>query len=214
MGDRKHTPKDDILNLLKRQGPQTATALAEALGVSPMAIRQHLQRLKADGWVRFEDEHQRMGRPAKRWHLTSSSMQRFPDSHADLTLELLRGVEAVFGSEGLDQIVAERQQRQVQSYQTQLEPIEDWRARIWAIAQIRSQEGYMAEVITESPQAMLLVENHCPICTAAQTCQGLCSAELAVFRTVLGNTVTVERVEHILQGDRRCAYRICSTAAS
>jgi len=54
----------------------------------------------------------------------------------------------------------------------------------------------------------LFFENHCPICAAAATCQGLYRSELAIFRAVLGTDVTVERIDHILAGARRCAYRI------
>jgi len=50
------------------------------------------------------------------------------------------------------------------------------------------------------------VENHCPICAAAATCQGFCRAERDVFSNVLD--ARVERTEHILQGARRCAYVI------
>jgi len=53
-----------------------------------------------------------------------------------------------------------------------------------------------------------LVENHCPICAAAKVCTGFCSTEQDLFRAVLGEKVIVERVEHIVAGDRRCAYRI------
>jgi predicted ArsR family transcriptional regulator len=31
---------------------------------------------------------------------------------------------------------------------------------------------------------------------------------MEVFQAVLGEGVKLERVEHILRGDRRCAYRI------
>jgi predicted ArsR family transcriptional regulator len=60
----------------------------------------------------------------------------------------------------------------------------------------------------QTADGYLLVENHCPICVAATTCQGLCRAEQEVFQQALGNDVSVERTEHIIQGDRRCAYRI------
>ena len=66
----------------------------------------------------------------------------------------------------------------------------------------------MARVERDEDGTLLLVENHCPICEAAATCQGLCAAELEVFQNVLGTSVRVERVEHIQQGARRCAYRI------
>jgi predicted ArsR family transcriptional regulator len=58
----------------------------------------------------------------------------------------------------------------------------------------------------------LLVENHCPICTAAAACQGFCRSELDVFRDALGRDAVVERIEHILAGARRCAYRITPAA--
>jgi predicted ArsR family transcriptional regulator len=68
----------------------------------------------------------------------------------------------------------------------------------------------MAAVEAESGTGggFLLVENHCPVCAAARTCQGLCASELEVFRRVLGPDVTVERSDHILAGARRCAYRV------
>ncbi len=208
--DAKRKAKDQILHLLKMGGAQTATALAEQLQVSPMAVRQHLQTLKAEQWVTYREERRPSGRPVKRWQLTEISVSRFPDSHADLVLDLLRGVETIFGSDGLAQLIADRQYRQVQSYREQLAGITRWQDRVEAIAQLRSQEGYMAEVLEQSSNVLLLVENHCPICAAAQTCQGLCHAELDVFRDVLGETVTVERIEHLMAGDRRCTYQVCS----
>ena len=66
----------------------------------------------------------------------------------------------------------------------------------------------MAEVKSEDGGSYLLVENHCPICAAANACQGFCSTELDLFRSVLGPGVAVERIEHIVSGDRRCAYRV------
>jgi predicted ArsR family transcriptional regulator len=65
----------------------------------------------------------------------------------------------------------------------------------------------MAEA-SEEDGVFTLVENHCPICAAASACKGLCDRELSVFERVLGPDCTVERVEHLLSGARRCAYQI------
>jgi predicted ArsR family transcriptional regulator len=65
----------------------------------------------------------------------------------------------------------------------------------------------MAEARAEGG-GYVLVENHCPICVAARACQGFCRTELDTFRAVLGPDASVERTEHIVQGDRRCAYRV------
>jgi predicted ArsR family transcriptional regulator len=75
------------------------------------------------------------------------------------------------------------------------------------LAEARTREGYMAEARAEG-EGYVLVENHCPICVPATECQGFCRAELDTFREVLGPGASVERTEHIVQGDRRCAYRV------
>lgn len=203
--------KDQILHVLKVQGAQTATALADELQVSPMAIRQHLQTLKAEQWVTYREERRPMGRPVKLWQLTEQSAERFPNRHADLMVDLLRSIQTVFGSDGVDKLVTERSQRQIQTYQSKLTDLvteQNWQHQVRAIAQLRTQEGYMAEVIDQPDGNLLLIENHCPICTAAQSCQQLCGAELEVFKAILGEAIAIERVEHILEGDRRCAYLV------
>jgi hypothetical protein len=49
------------------------------------------------------------------------------------------------------------------------------------LAEALSREGYMAESWAEGG-GYVLVENHCPICVAATSCQGFCRAELDTFR--------------------------------
>jgi len=69
----------------------------------------------------------------------------------------------------------------------------------------------MAEVQADGDDICYLIENHCPICAAAESCAGLCATELEVFRKMLGDEVKVERTEHLLNDSRRCVYRIRSS---
>ena len=80
--------------------------------------------------------------------------------------------------------------------------------RVAALTRIQREEGYMAEWRRRRDGTFELVENHCSIAKAARVCPNLCGGELSLFRTVLGDDVSVERVEHILSGDRCCAYQI------
>jgi predicted ArsR family transcriptional regulator len=66
----------------------------------------------------------------------------------------------------------------------------------------------MAEVKKDGAGAWLLLEHHCPICSAAHACSSLCREELKLFQRVLGDEVRVERISHILAGEGRCAYRV------
>jgi iron-sulfur cluster biosynthesis transcriptional regulator SufR len=201
--------KNQILHLLKLHGPQTAAVLAAQLQVSAMAIRQHLQTLQADNLVTYQEERRPVGRPIKQWQLTEKAAKRFPDNHAELLVNVLQGVEQLFGQDGLDALLAKRTQQQIDNYQAQL-PEDGWQAQVKTIAQLRAQEGYMAEVVQEAEDAVLLIENHCAIHSAARTCSQICASELQVFSALLGPDVKIERVEHLIAGDRRCAYRISS----
>ncbi|MGF1674504.1 MAG: helix-turn-helix transcriptional regulator [Rivularia sp. (in: cyanobacteria)] len=204
--------KNQILCLLKMKGQQSAAQLAQQLQVSPMAIRQHLHTLQDEQLVTYTEERQAVGRPLKLWYLTAKAINFFPNHHADLVVNLIEGVTEVFGMNGLEALIAQRTQTQINNYSAKMPDNLLWQERVAVIAGFRTQEGYMAEVIEESPDELMLVENHCSICTAAQKCPQLCSSELEVFTQLLGSTVSIQRVEHILNGDRRCAYRICANS--
>ncbi len=173
-----------------------------------MAVRQHLYGLREEGLVSHTREPRPVGRPAKAWRLTAQADAFFPDGHADLTLGLIGAMKKAFGADGLDRLLAVRAAEQIETYGARIGAGQPLERRLAALARIRSEEGYMAAVETEAPGRYLLVENHCPICAAARACQGLCATELQVFRAALGEDVDVERVDHILAGARRCAYRI------
>jgi len=200
--------RDTILHLLKTKGPQGAAELARRLGTTAVAVRQHLGLLEGQGLVDFEEERKGVGRPRRLWRLTDSALARFPDSHGELAVGMLRALRRAFGEPGLARLVKERSRAQLRAYRARM-PDGPLEKRVQALAAIRSEEGYMAEWSRERDGTLLLVENHCPVCAAARACQGLCAGELELFRKLLG--APVEREEHILQGARRCVYRIRRT---
>lgn len=199
---------DQILFLLKTRGARTAQQLADLLQLTSMGARRHLEAAEQKGLVTFEDVAEKVGRPVRRWLLTDAGHARFPDRHADLTLQLITQVRALFGEEGMDKLIAAREQSSEAFYRASIGVGDSLAARVQALALARDVEGYMAEVEQQGDGSLLLVENHCPICAAARECQNFCRSELDVFQRVLGASCSVEREEHILAGERRCAYRI------
>lgn len=199
---------DRALYLLKTRGALTAQALAAELELTSMGARKQLQALEEKGLAETETQAQGVGRPVQLWRLSERGHGRFPDRHSDLTLQLLEQVRAVFGEAGLERLIQRREEQSEADYLRAMSGAEDLPQRLDALARIRSQEGYMAELQPDGA-GWLLLENHCPICAAARQCQGLCRSELALFERVLGPAAAVERVEHALaDGGRRCVYRI------
>ncbi|HJU18247.1 MAG TPA: MarR family transcriptional regulator [Stellaceae bacterium] len=186
-----------------------AEALARVLGVTAMAVRQHLAGLQREGLVAHQMRSGSRGRPSKLWRATPAADRHFPDAHAALAADLITQIRKAFGETGLDRLVALRTAEQESFYGTHLTARRTLKARLEALARLRSEEGYMAEVRREpATGAWLLVENHCPICAAARLCTGLCREEFVLFQRLLGRGVHIERISHIQAGAGRCAYRV------
>ncbi|WGL18471.1 transcriptional regulator [Microbulbifer bruguierae] len=199
--------REQILYLLKTRGPQSARFIAEHLGITPVGARQHLNQLAEEELLTRFDRAEKVGRPASYWELTEKAQQRFPDRHSDLTLKLLDNVREVFGQEGLNTLIGQREKQSLQEYRAALASCRGLGAQVKKLAELRSREGYMAEAVQEKRGVWLLLENHCPICAAVRQCQGFCRSELEIFRQCL-STAQVERYEYLMDGARRCAYRI------
>jgi predicted ArsR family transcriptional regulator len=197
---------EQILLLLKSRGPQTAQSLAGLMGLTAMGVRRQLEAAVAEGLVHFQDSPGKVGRPVRRWLLSDSGHARFPDRHAELTLDLIQGGRTLFGETGLEQLIARREDASERAYRAGIDGGAPLDERAAALAAARSLEGYMAETEPRVDGSVLLHENHCPICTAARACQQFCRSELDVFRRVLGTGTVVVRIEHQLEGARRCTY--------
>ena len=204
----KLAPPDRLLFLLKTRGPQTAADLGTRLQITPEAARQQLLRLSDEGMVRAKSEVRGVGRPVQVYQLAPAAQRRFPDTHAELTAQLIGEIREVLGEDALEKLIRVRETGTRKRYEALLSGEQGLTRRIARLADIRNKEGYMATWEKEEGDSYLLVENHCPICAAASACTGFCRSEQAIFEDVLGRDVRVERVEHLLAGARRCAYRI------
>ncbi|MCL1089657.1 transcriptional regulator [Shewanella profunda] len=198
---------DKILQLLKLRGPLTAKTLAGELALTTMGVRQHLQALEDTGDVNIEDRIEGRGRPTRYWGLTAQSQHHFVDRHGELTVQLIDSVKMIFGDNGLDQLISHREHSAFVEYRAAMAGTTDVPSRLAVLVELRSREGYMATQ-DEADGAYWLLENHCPICAAATRCLNFCRSELQLFQQLFADIATVNREEHIIEGARRCAYRM------
>ena len=202
------TAGDAILFQLKSLGEARAETLARRLGISVQGVRQRLERLLAENLIAYSDRAHGRGRPRRFWSLAPGAASLFPDTHAQLTVDLIGAIRRELGETALARLLERRREQITAAYQRRLAREPDIARKLTALADMRSAEGYMARVEALSDDDFLLVEDHCPICAAAMTCQGFCSIELAIFQDLLGPGWLIERQDHLLSGGRRCTYRI------
>jgi predicted ArsR family transcriptional regulator len=197
-----------IVTLLKQHGPMDANTLASKLSLTGMAVRQHLYELQNQQVVEYEEEARPMGRPAKIWRLTTMANHWFPNGYLQLSVDLLHSIQESFGEEGIEKILEVNNFAKKKQYQAQLLDAKNLKDRLQKLFMMRMNEGYFAEVQEQEDGSYLFIQKHCPIIEAASVCTGICRNELELFQSMLGDNVTVERVEYLLSGGSRCSYRI------
>lgn len=202
---------EQLLFELKTRGPATTHDLAGRVGITRQAAREHLRRLGTAQLVKHTRCWSGVGRPGHQWSLTDKGHGRFPDTHAQMTVELIEAIRGEFGESGLERMVARRERGMADRYEETLRGADTLDDRVARLVRLRSAEGYMAESFRLDDGTYVIVENHCPICAAATACQGFCRSELALFARLFA-PARVERSEHLLAGSQRCSYVVVPPA--
>ncbi|WP_250254233.1 metalloregulator ArsR/SmtB family transcription factor [Chryseobacterium sp. Marseille-Q3244] len=203
----KKPAADRILMFLKMRGEATSLLIAKELSITKEGARKHLLNLAEAGLIEPTMKSEGVGRPSTYYILTDKGLAQFPDTHAEVTVQLLKSVKNILGENALDLLISDREKNTHERYEKDLAKTKNLEQRLEVLAEARSKEGYMAEWKKEGKE-YFLIENHCPICAAATECQGFCRAELSNFQSLIGKEYNVERVDHIISGGQRCVYKI------
>lgn len=196
-----------------RHGAQQVADLADALGLSEVAIRRHLQVLEGDGLVEAETvRRDGPGRPGAQYELTQRAQRLFPDRSGELATELLDYLEGVHGREALHDFLRWWQQRQGARYAEELAATGSAGegATVERLAEVLSEDGYLADArqrtAPDGSTVTELTQGHCAIKDAAEAHPELCAYETAMFQQLLGGNVT--RRQTIAAGGNACVCEI------
>ncbi|MDO7743547.1 MAG: MarR family transcriptional regulator [Pedobacter sp.] len=206
MESKQRPFKERAVDMLKASGPQPLSALAAELKVTVEGARSQMLKLAKEGLVNSTVSVIGRGRPQQVWSLTDLGHMRFPDTHAALTVRLMEVMKETLGELAVAQVISANGDKGTNKYLQEMTGVMDLEGRISKFVAIRSREGYMAQYIKDE-DGFILIENHCPICAAAQANREICQAELKTLQSVFSDTI-IRRIEYIIEGGRRCAYRI------
>jgi predicted ArsR family transcriptional regulator len=204
-----------VARLILENGPVTAAALGTRLGLTPAAVRRHLDHLLTDGMI--EDRIARMygsrgrGRPARMFAITDAGRSAFEHAYDDLATSALRFLAERAGPGA----VAEFARRQVADLELRYRPTMDAvqpAARVKALAEALSADGYAASATPMPASGGLrdrgeqLCQHHCPVAHVAAEYPQLCEAETEAFGRLLG--APVQRLATIAHGDGICTTHV------
>ena len=197
-------PRAVVMIELKRSRRLTAKELAVRLGMSLNAVRHHLKELQAEALVEYERQHQGVGAPAFAYRLSAAGEALFPRRYEATLTELLDHVVEREGRASAVAVLEARYHALTRRLRTELAGATPAQ-RMAAVAQLLSDEGYMAEG-TASSGTGTLIEHNCAIQAVAERFPEICAAEAKFLAAALG--AQVDRHEHILSGCSACEYRV------
>ena len=207
----KKNSSERILMLLKMRGEATALLISEELNITKEGARKHLLNLSDAGLVKATVKSEGRGRPSTYYSLTERGEARFPDTHADITVQMLKSIKKLLGDNALNLLINDREKNIYSRYAENMKHSKTLEQKLDKLCQTRTAEGYMADWKAEG-DTYYLIENHCPICAAATECQGFCRSELHNFKELIGAEYNIERVEYIIGNGNRCVYKIEKSA--
>jgi predicted ArsR family transcriptional regulator len=202
-----------IARLILENGPVTAAGLSARLGLTPAAVRRHLDNLLADGMVEARSARAHgsrgRGRPARLFAMTDAGRSAFEHAYDDLAASALRYLAQVAGPGA----VADFARQQISELERRYRPVVAAAApadRVRALAEALSADGYAAAAAdppaTGPGAGEQLCQHHCPVAHVAAEYPQLCEAETEAFSRLLGTPV--QRLATIAHGDGICTTHI------
>jgi predicted ArsR family transcriptional regulator len=209
--------RGQVARLILELGPSTAATLGSRLGLTPAAIRRHLDTLLAEGMIEMKTAraygNRGRGRPAKVFVITDAGRSAFEHTYDDLAASALRFLAGKAGPAA----VAEFARDQVADLERRYAPViahgETLDERAAALAEALSADGYAA---SSGPAPAIggplaangaqLCQHHCPVAHVAAEFPELCEAETEAFGRLLG--APVQRLATIAHGDGICTTHV------
>lgn len=199
----------NVLYAVRRRGEATAEQVAEALDMTVSGARQHLSALVDAGLAEAAEAPSPEGRRGRRtlvYAVTPHGDALFPKAYGELTNELL-GYLADEEPETVDRLFARRREHRIATGRARLADRRSLESKVDELARILDEDGYLASWEPVGDGSYRVVEHNCAIWAVASRYGQACASELDFIRTVLPEA-DVTREQHMVEGARRCCYRV------
>ena len=198
--------RDAVARSILENGPSTAAALSERLGLTSAGIRRHLDILVADSILEAREPRisstRGRGRPSKVFVMTDSGREKFEHSYDDLAVAALKFMSAQSGEH---LVTAFAQSRADDIERKAASVLAKSSNKLESLAIFLSEQGYAASVGPRG-NGEELCQHHCPIAHVAAEFPQLCETETEAFSKLLGTHV--QRLATIAHGDGVCTTYI------
>jgi predicted ArsR family transcriptional regulator len=197
------TSDADLLDLLRCDGPLGVVELAEAVEVTPTAIRQRLSRLLARDLIEREVERCGRGRPRHRYHLTNKGLRLTGSNFTDLALALWSQLSTIESEEIRSELVGRVVNALAEGYAKEVRGV-TVNERMQSLAGLLSRRRVLFSV-DGPPLEPVLTAHACPYPDLAESDPSICDLERMLFSELLGEEVQLTQCKD--GGRTRCQFQ-------
>lgn len=197
--------KQKILTLLKKSEWMTVSELSKQMGITPMAVRQHLMALEKKGIIHYEVKKYGIGRPVFLYKLTDKAHNLFPAAYGKFLNEMFQALEELDGKKKIDRLFQFRKERLLEQKRRDTAGCRTLGEKVATLTEELNREGYMAE-LAETDEGFVLKQFNCPIRGVAAEYDQPCRYELELYRDLFEQDVTRLMCQQL--GDPSCTYLI------
>lgn len=193
-----------ILEILKEHGDATIEELGEALDLTAVTVRHHLDILRGKGLVEVPQVRRRTtpGRPQYVYILTEAASDLFPKNYGSFASLMITEVRDRYGPAELDSILQEMARRMEKDGDAPLGTIEE---RLGYVVGFLNDRGYIAKW-EKNANGYYLHTANCPYRDISLDHSEVCMMDMTLISDFLGTVP--ERISWTAACENNCTYHI------
>jgi DeoR family transcriptional regulator, suf operon transcriptional repressor len=181
----------DLLELLRVAGSLEVSQLADAIEVTPTAVRLRLGRMMAKGFIDREPIRHGRGRPRHRYRLTDRGLELTGSNFTDLAITLWREISSIVNPDLRRELLRRVAKGLARGYIGQVTgtTIEE---RMRSLAELLAERRVPFAVSEVGKGLPVLYAKACPYPKLAEDDRSVCAMEQILFSELLGREVELK----------------------
>jgi predicted ArsR family transcriptional regulator len=200
-------PKQQLILdlLLDARTGRTLEEIAQHLGVTKTAAKEHVVRLLDQGYLVYEDSKGQVGRPKRHYLLTPAGHEVFPRQYSWLSSNLLELLSKNLGGVQVSKLMRELADHVAQSMRERLDRLPTHARRFAVVTEIMNELGYRASLKQSDLRKGAVIEaTNCVYHAVAKEHPELCAFDIRLLETMSKTQVRLETC--IARGGAVCRF--------
>lgn len=191
--------------LLQNKDGATLDEIAAHLGITKTAAKEHLLKVQSHGYISFADSKGSVGRPRRKYFLSTEGHDAFPKQYSWLSNALLEELAKSLGGEGISSLMETMAETLASAMSDRLKNLKTSAERLTHINSIMNELGYQTSIKQKDIRKGAIIEaTNCVYHSVAKKHPELCTFDVKFLEKTSNLDVNLESC--IAKGGSVCRF--------